>query len=178
MSKSGYSMKASLGFLARLSAVLVLLGCAQSLYAQTFDFSYTGSGITASGDINTTFVSAGEYLITSLSGTQNGNPMTLLPPGSYGSNDNLVFFPAPFLDLAGASFSIMLGSVDYNVYYDAGLAEYLLCNSGVDAVCFAGDGVVVDFTLTPEPIPEAGTMVLFGSGLLALAGILRRKLFA
>jgi len=43
-------MKPTLGCLARLSAVVFLLGCAQSLYGDaTYYFSYSGAGFTDSG---------------------------------------------------------------------------------------------------------------------------------
>jgi hypothetical protein len=180
MPKGRYSLKAVLGGLARFSAVLFLLGCAQSLYAQTyFDFSCGGcGGASASGILTTSLVSGDTYLVTALSGTQGGNAMTLLPPGGYAGNDNDVFSVTPFLDTQGLSFSILLGSVDYNIYYDPGLSQYLECNSVDNPVCETGQGIDVTFALTPAPSPESGTLILFGSGFLALAGILRRKLFA
>ena len=174
MSKGRYSMKAILGGLARLFAVLFLVGCAQSLYAQTsFDFTCGGcGGSSASGVLTTTLVSGDTYLVTALSGTQGTDPMTLLPVGGYGGNDNDVFSTAPFLDVAGVSF--LVGTTDYNLYYNSG--TYMECNNVDNGICEAGTGIPVKFALTPTP--ESGTLVLFGSGLLVLAGILRRKLFA
>jgi hypothetical protein len=177
MSKGRYSMKAILGGLARLFAVLFLLGCAQSLYAQTyFDFTCTGCGGTsASGELTTSLVSGDTYLVTALSGTQGGDAMTLLPPGGYAGNDNDVFSTAPFLDVAGLSF--IVGTTDYNIYLN-GVGGYMECNNVDDDGCETGAGIPVSFALTPAPSPESGTLILFGSGLLVLAGILRRKLFA
>ena len=173
MSKGRYSMKAILGGLARLFAVLFLVGCAQSLYAQTsFDFTCGGcGGSSASGVLTTTAVGGDTYLVTALSGTQGSDPMTLLPPGGYADNDNDVFSAPPFVDISGLSF--LVGTTDYNIYYDGG---YFECNNVDDGVCNPGSGIPVSFALTPTP--ESGTLVLFGSGLLVLAGILRRKLFA
>jgi len=176
MSEGRYSLKAVLGGLARFSAVLLLLGCAQSLHAQTyFDFTCTGcGGSSASGILTTSLVSGDTYLVTALSGTQAGDAMTLLPPDGYGGNDNIVSSVSPFLDGAGLSFSILAGSLDYNIYaYGDGWLE---CNSHDETVCFPGQGSAVTFALTPAPSPEPGTLVLFGSGLLLLGGILRRKL--
>ena len=101
--------------------------------------------------------------------------MTLLPPGGYGGNDNDVSSVPPFLDFAGLSFSVLLGTVDYNIYNN-GSGGYMECNNVADGVCEGGAGIPVTFALTPTP--ESGTLILFGSGLLVLAGILRRKLFA
>jgi len=175
MSKGRYSTKAVLGGLARLFAVLFLLGCAQSLYAQTyFDFTCGGcGGSEAFGVLTTTLVSGDTYLVTALSGSQGGHAMTLLPPGGYAGNDNDVNSVAPFLDVNGLSFSVL--SVDYNLYYDPGTG-YFECNEPDNGGCETGQGIPVTFALTPTP--ESGTLVLFGSGLLVLAGILRRKLFA
>ena len=167
-------MKATLSCLARFSAVLILLGCAQSLYADTtYNFSFDGSGITASGSVTAALQFGDEYLVTSLSGTQNGDAMTLLPPLGYAGNDNLFFTSAPFLDSAGVSFSA--GGIDYNVYFYGG--TYYDCSTPV--TCFYGDGVpLTSGSLSLTPIPEPGTLVLFGTGLLGFAGILRRKRLA
>jgi hypothetical protein len=168
------SFTALLGWLARVSAILVLAGCAQNLYAQTFDFSFSGTGISASGVFDTTFVSGDEYLVTSISGTQNGQTMVLLAAGVYAANDNLIFSTPPYLDLGGVSFDYLVGTTMYNVYYDAG--KYIECNSVANGSCVAPAGVpLTSFALAQTP--ESGTMLLFGTGLLIIAGILRRTMF-
>ena len=40
-----------------------------------------------------------------------------------------------------------------------------------------GSLVSQDIALTPTPVPEPGAMLMFGSGMLALAGVVRRRLF-
>lgn len=168
-------MKATLGCLARFSAVLILLGCSQSLYADTtYYFSFDGSGIDAGGSVTATLVSGDEYLVTSLLGTQNGEPMTLLVPEGYADNDNYLFTSAPFLDIPGVSFSLP-GGTDYNVYYYAG--TYYDCNSVDNGVCYVGSGVPLT-SGSLSTAAEPGTLVLFGTGLLGLAALLRRNRLA
>ena len=105
--------------------------------------------------------------------------MTLLPPQTYGLNNNDVYTAAPYLDLPGIAYSV--GSTDYNLYDYSG-SVVLDCNSvtsGSSTTCPTGSGVTVQFTLTPvttTSTPEPGTLILLGSGLLGLFGISRRKL--
>jgi hypothetical protein len=56
--------------------------------ADTFDWSYTGTGISGNGTFDATLVSGDTYLVSSATGTVNGFTVTLAPVGSYGLNDN------------------------------------------------------------------------------------------
>jgi len=152
-----------------------MLACAQNLSATsvTFDFSFSGVGIKTSGSLTATLISGNEYLVTSISGMQNGASMTLLAPAAYAGNDNIIFSSNPFLNSAGLAFVLSSGATDYNIYFNPGTDTYLECNSA-GGVCNLGVGTVVQGTLTE--VPEPGTWILLGSGLLGLPAMARRKL--
>ena len=158
-----------------LPVLWLLLAGTQNVFADspTFDFSFSGTGISASGVFTTTLVSGDEFLVNSISGTQNGSAMTLLNPNTFAQNHNDVYSTAPFLDFFGLAFTTANGPTQFNIYYDPNLGSYIECNN--TGTCGQGaDATRIQFSLTE--VPEPGTLVLLGSGLIGLAGMARRKL--
>jgi hypothetical protein len=70
----------------------------------------------ASGTLTASLVSGDQYLVTGISGTQNGFSMTLLDVGAYAGNDNDIYSSVPYLDGSGVSFSA--DGIDYNIFYN------------------------------------------------------------
>jgi hypothetical protein len=219
-----------------LSALLVLASVAitPAVKADSFNFSFNGGGLSASGVLTTSNTPVpgvpGAFQVTGITGTFSDsnfgisnaaitgiqatslpsgiNPDgTFVPPGSPGdgfgfSYDNLYYPdgtspvvcppPAPgdphepypfgggFLDIYGVLFSVEGGySVDLwsnGVLPDIGLtygAGDSIKGSPLSVVGepFSGPGV----TFSTSPVPEPGSLMLLGTGLLGLTGTLARK---
>ncbi|HUN90093.1 MAG TPA: hypothetical protein VMU28_14940, partial [Terriglobales bacterium] len=71
-----------------LLLALVIVLASSAAVADSFNFSFTGTGVTGSGTLYTNAFSGGSYLVTGISGTQNGKAMTLLAPNAFDGNDN------------------------------------------------------------------------------------------
>jgi hypothetical protein len=95
--------------------------------------------------------------------------MSLLAPNAFG-NDNLLFASAPFLDALGVSFSTPLGvnNIEFNSTDSFEPFGYVLTSTSI------GCGFVpISFSISA--VPEPSTLILFGSGIFALAAAWRRR---
>lgn len=164
-------------------------GAAMAAQAESFDISFSGPGVTASGVLNTTPDASdpGAYFVDSGSVTINGSAWTITggttAPGTSltttpNSNDwdfiydNVLFVPAPYVDGNGLLFTD--GSDTSNLYSSGGVDYFL--PSGASLNADTGDGIPVTFAVTPAPTPEPASVVYSGTAALGLAGVMAMEL--
>ena len=126
--------------------------------AAIFNFSYSGTSVldpndivTVAGKLTTSpYDSAtNSYEIVDITGTRNGNPIeSLLSPGLFLDNDNLLFAKTLALDEFGFAYTV--GGASYNVFYTY---DYLEIG---DRGYYTGYPLT-SFSITP--IPESSLML-------------------
>ena len=155
-----------------LQPALVLGLCHVSHSAQ-FDFNYafpvTGvpGGVIASGTLTTTAFDpvAMDYTIIGVTGSRTVGGVTdviasLLPPASFGGNDNLLLPASPYLTANGYSFTLATGggddgSGDVNVFFSPGVGAYSEDSSMVGF----GSFTVTPVSSVPEPMPPTAAVL-------------------
>ena len=161
--------------LSRTLATLIILSSAAIAHADLFTFNFSGTGQSASGSLTANPTgTAGQFLITSISGTLTGvNIATLLAPGTFVGNDNfLMFNGSTFIpDGAGFSFSLSNGVlVNVFTFTLPPLAgqQFITRSDG-------GQAQMTTFQITPTAVPEASSFLLLGPGLAGLAQAARLR---
>ncbi len=146
--------------------------------------SFSGSGVLTTG----TMVAPMEYTIKSITGVVDTEPgsassliESILAPGifptptnggSFPANDNILFVTNGTGILTEYGLSFLLGDgAQINLYQDGGGAGALMKpDSGMNV------SEAMPITITAVPTPEPSSLALLSTGLLAVAGLAKRRL--
>jgi PEP-CTERM motif len=180
-------MKLTLSLLT-VSCLTIFLTGATAAHADSFAFEASGLGISSSG-VLTALPDPhipNAFDITGLTaGAFNGAHITLLPCSTYDPSnpclssgpdslfyDNLLYSGSPTLDGSGIGFAIG-NSGSLGSFASFGIHQYVFSSNLTDHT------VNVSFTTeppVPTTVPEPGTFILFGTGLLVIASLVRRRI--
>lgn len=169
----------------KLILIAVVTVCALVLAsaanADTMPFALSGSGWSTSGAFVGSPTAPGTWTVTGASGSFNGSSITgVCPLGTCGSAfyyDNLYFWPGP-PNVDNAGIVVTLANGDWvNFCYDQ---PNCALPGGYAALEFVPGVGTTTFDATSlsfgQPVPEPGTLALFGTTVLGVAGVLRRRL--
>ncbi|MDD2860573.1 MAG: PEP-CTERM sorting domain-containing protein [Acidiphilium sp.] len=152
--------------LAGAAALFTILAAQGVAHAGVFDFDYAGVlfGTSTAVDVVGTLTTAGtSSTITGITGTDNGAAITGLT--TFQGSDNLLTYPAnpSYFDFSGLGFTT--ANLSANIYYN------VLGNVYEDS----NGATVTGGSLTVTPVPEPGSLLVLGTGLLGLALVMRKR---
>mgnify|MGYP000175589914 CR=1 FL=1 len=153
-----------------LAAALTVagLGTAQ---AETWNWSYTGPGITAAGSFTTASNALTAEPILTITGVRNGQAITGIVPLDSDDNfiyDNLFTIGSPNFTEGGMLYSIA-GGLNTNVYFFEGEYHEVYVD-GLDAF-----DTPINWSVAAAPVPEPATALALLSGLGVLGLRFRRR---
>lgn len=173
-----------------LAAALAISPAAR---ADSFDFTFTDAGgVSGSGTLFGTFEGPGVWLLTSGSGTFDDGTTGLLPidlvanpngpdnsslstSGLFAYDDLLTPWGAPAQVLTINGLDFTFNSSELNLYQTGGgpgTDGWFEDNLSGDTT---GTFTITSMDILPSESPEPGSLVLFGTGLIGLAGAVMRK---
>ncbi|MBV9084866.1 MAG: hypothetical protein JOZ62_19480 [Acidobacteriaceae bacterium] len=174
--------------LSRLVIACAVLGCwAAGLHATSFDFSYTGPGVTASGVLTATSIGGSRYMVTDMSGTRNGAVITGIVPGAGTYNgefiyDNLISTAPPIVDAEGILFRVQGLPDAVNICYGQDAASDCEFNGMLAYTEVTSDGhgnteaiPLTSFSVSLLAVPEPGIGASILVGWTALLLIRRQR---
>ena len=145
------------------------------VHADTFNFTITGP-ITGSGTFTTDPLSGGNYLVTGITGTYAGDPITALTPpspapNSFDGNDNLIHAATMTPDGFGISF--LYDASDVNLF-DESHPTMPGDQIATQDLSQLRDGAFTPVTLSMVATPEPNSVFLMSAALLAVALVARK----
>ena len=167
-----------------IAAVATLAFACGRAPADVFDFSYSGSGFSASGTITATLQSSNQYLISGITGQRNGSAITgLYPAGTLYSDgftqtDNILYYPPGvgehYFDIQSFLYSTADGG-EWSPYYYTSNGDYEEWNN-ITSANVVISSITVTRETAPAPTPGKGILSYLFIGLGGLFGFRKNLL--